>query len=137
MTWSITRSKIVGGDAIVRWNEQPLRQLSDGDFLAATEAANALGDDVVKQVAQNPNGGVSMVGEAGLIVMAVMKEMERRGPVVEKITPGFCADCGHVQGDHCSAGPDGEHETMCIERGCGCEQFAFPAANDDGRGDAA
>lgn len=82
MSWSITRSKIVGGDAIVRWNEQPLRQLSDGDFATAVNAANALGDDVVRQVEQNPSGGgVSMAGEADLVVMAVMKEMDRRGPV--------------------------------------------------------
>lgn len=80
MTWSITRSKIVGGQPIVKWNEVPLRALSDEDFVTAVRAADALGDDVVKQVTQHPvGGGVSMAAEADLVVMAVMKEMERRG----------------------------------------------------------
>ena len=46
MTWSIARSKLVGGQPIVRWKEKPLRQLGDVDFRDAVRAADALGDDV-------------------------------------------------------------------------------------------
>jgi hypothetical protein len=80
MTWSLAASKLVGGQPIVRWNDTNLSALSADDFAAAVRSAEALGDDVVKQVEQNPRGGgVCMAGEADAVIMAVCREMDRRG----------------------------------------------------------
>lgn len=77
MTWSVTRSKLVGGQPIVCWDTKPLRQLSTADFRAAIESAMALGDDTIASVA-NETPSNSMVPEATVIVGAVVKEMTRR-----------------------------------------------------------
>lgn len=80
MTWSVTPSRLVGGHPIIRWNDTNLSALSAADFTDAVKAAEALGDDVVKQVEQNPTGGgVSLAGEADAILLAIMREMDRRG----------------------------------------------------------
>ncbi len=82
MTWSITKSKVVGGDAIVKWNDVPLRQLSDDDFTTATTATNALGECVLLDATDLKPGLEVSAARADLIVRAVMKELERRGEPV-------------------------------------------------------
>lgn len=80
MTWSISKSKIVGGDAVVKWGDKPLRQLSPAEFETAVRAAEALGDDVMTEASANGPGSPRsrMADEAAVIVRAVMREMERR-----------------------------------------------------------
>ena len=80
MASTITKSKIVGGDAIVKWNETPLRQLADEDFVTAANAANALGECVVLDATEVKPGLEISAARADLIVRAVMAEMERRAP---------------------------------------------------------
>lgn len=84
MTWSITKSRIVGGDAIVKWNDTPLRQLGDDEFRTATEAANALGECVMLDATGARPGLEIQAARADLIVRAVMKEMERRQVVASE-----------------------------------------------------
>lgn len=78
MTWSVSRSKLVGGQPIVCWDGKPLRQLSVADFRASIEAAMSLGDDTITSVV-NETPANSMVPEATVIVGAVVREMTRRG----------------------------------------------------------
>ncbi len=91
MTWSLTRSKIIGGQPIVKWNGQPLIALDADALTEAVTAANALADDIVTDSAGLPMGDAlaTAANEASVIVAAVLNEMARRnvesvGDVVEE-----------------------------------------------------
>jgi hypothetical protein len=88
MSWSITKPVIRGGNPIVRWHGEPLGKLTDEQFAEAVRAAEALGEDIVDEAANNgPTGDSARPLRAASIVAGVVREMERREVVGVKREP--------------------------------------------------
>jgi hypothetical protein len=79
MTWTVTPSKLVGGNPIVKWDDVPLSQLDDETFAVAASAASALGETICLDATELKPGLAASAARADAIVLAVVREMERRG----------------------------------------------------------
>jgi hypothetical protein len=77
MTWTITPSEIDRWP-VVKWNDKRLCLLSDEDFEAAVIAANALGEVVCMDATEVKPGLAGEAYRADVIVVSVMREMQRR-----------------------------------------------------------